>query len=69
MTKQGNEVLHSKRVSPNALTQDVFQNLYNRSMLGSRWIKADELDVLYNRFGIFQDVERVVIHAQEYTVR
>ena len=49
------------------MTQDVFLNLFNRNMLGSRWIPIEELEALYKRVNIFADPPRVVVHAQEYS--
>jgi hypothetical protein len=66
-TGQGHEVLRSRRISSSAITQETFQELYNRYMLGSRWLIAQELDELYDRIGVFNDVDRVIVHAQEYS--
>jgi len=66
-TDQGHEVLRSKQVSSSSITQDIFQELYNRYMLGSRWLTTQELHELYDKIGIFDDVDRVVVHAQEYS--
>jgi len=65
-TDQGHELLRSKRISCKAITQTTFQELYNRSMLGSRWLNPTKLHELYTKIGIFDDLDRVVVHAQEY---
>jgi len=66
-TDAGHEILRSKRISCKAITQDTFQELYNRSMLGSRWISPVKLGEVYDGIGIFHDLDRVIVHAQEYS--
>jgi hypothetical protein len=66
-TDQGHEVLQSKQISSSAMTQDTFQELYNLYMLGSRWLNAQELRGLHDKIGVFDDLDRVVVHAQEYS--
>lgn len=66
-TEAGNEVLRSKQISCKSMTQGTFQELYNRSMLGSRWMSPVKLGELYDQIGIFHDLDRVVVHAQEYS--
>jgi hypothetical protein len=66
LTSKGNKVLRSKTISCNSTTQDTFQELYNRSMLGSRWLKSTKLQQLYEQLGIFDNLNRVIVHAQEY---
>jgi hypothetical protein len=63
---QDNQILRSNRICNSAITQDVFQDLFNRGMLGSRWLDAKILEKFYSNLGIFSDYDRVVIHAQEY---
>lgn len=66
-TGRGHEVLRSESVRSSTVTQDAFQELYNRNMLGSRWLTGSELSELYDEIGIFDDLDRVVVHAQEYS--
>jgi hypothetical protein len=66
-TNDGHEVLRSKQISCKSTTQDTFQELFNRSMLGSRWISPVKLAELYAKISIFDDLDRVVVHAQEYS--
>jgi hypothetical protein len=65
-TRDGHKVLHSKLISNCAVTQDAFQDFFNRGMLGSRWMNVDNLNKFYSAIGIPDDLDRVVIHAQEY---
>ncbi len=65
-TPEGNKVLHSNKVSNCAVTQDIFQDFFNRGMLGSRWVNVGNLNKFYSKIGIFDTLERVVVHAQEY---
>lgn len=66
LTNKGNKVLRSQAISCNSTTQDTFQELYSRSMLGSRWLNPAKLQKLYEQLGIFDNLDRVIVHAQEY---
>ena len=60
------KVLRSSQISNCAVTQDTFQELFNRGMLGSRWMNAAYLQKFYTDIGIFDNLDRITIHAQEY---
>jgi hypothetical protein len=62
-----NEVLRSNRVPSCSVTQSIFQELYNRTMLGSRWLSVLELGDVYKKIGIFDPTDQIVILAQEYS--
>lgn len=65
-TDSGNSVLRSSLISNSSVTQGPFQELYNRGMLGSRWISSAKLKALHRRIGILDYSDGIVIHAQEY---
>jgi hypothetical protein len=60
------KVLYSDNIYASSVTQEPFHELYNRRMLGSRQLMADELEKLYDDIGIFSDISRIIVHAQEY---
>ena len=60
-------MLRLSDIESNALSQDAFQELYWRGMLGSRWMPAEELEKHYKKFRILEANEGLVIHAQEYS--
>ncbi|HEY6329568.1 MAG TPA: hypothetical protein VI756_09525 [Blastocatellia bacterium] len=47
----------------------VFEEMFNIGMLGSRWLTYPEIEELYQRSGILEAGERIVLHAQEFGVR
>jgi hypothetical protein len=65
-TGDGNEILRSSRVSSTSVTHDVCHNLFNRTMLGSDWLKAKTLAALYQKIGVFADLKQPLLHCQEY---
>lgn len=65
-TTSGNRVLRSNQISNSAVTQSTFQELFNRGMLGSRWLGSKMLASLYQQAGVFDDLENIVVHSQEY---
>jgi hypothetical protein len=52
-----------------ALTQHTFEELFSNEMLGSRWIPHEELEDLYNRYGLLKPGETAIIHAQDFVRR
>jgi hypothetical protein len=58
--------IESRRIASSAVSQTVFAELFNRNMLGSRWLKATRLEMMYQESGVLAADDRVVIHAQEY---
>jgi len=64
-TTKGNGVLYSKNIRSQAVTHKSFEELFNTSMLGSRWLTYSELENVYRSSGILETSDRIVIHAQE----
>jgi len=58
--------IESRRISSSSVSQTVFAELFNKNMLGSRWISAARLERIYKSVGILDGSDRVVVHAQEY---
>jgi hypothetical protein len=47
------------------LTHDVFEHLFNKSLLGSRWLSEDLVQELYSSSDIVVPNESVIIYARE----
>jgi hypothetical protein len=52
-----------------SVTGRVFEELFNANMLGSKWLTYAELERLYEQHNLLDVNERVVIHAQEFSVK
>jgi hypothetical protein len=57
----------AESIESGSVAQDVFHNLFNRVMLGSRWLKIAELETIYADANIFLSPPRVLIHAQRHS--
>lgn len=66
-TSGENKVLRSNLISNSSTTQEIFQEMFNRGMLGSDWMSVSKLKKLYGQIGIFDNLDRIIIHAQEYS--
>ena len=58
--------IESRYVASSSLSQTSFAELFNRNMMGSRWMLATRLEHAYLSAGILSTPDNVVIHAQEY---
>lgn len=65
----GGRVLRKDPIRGRAVSQRLFEELFNRNMLGSRWLTYGEVEALYRAHNILESDERIVVHAQEYTAR
>jgi hypothetical protein len=54
-------------VRSESVTHKVFEEMLNANLLGSRWLTYNELEELYNKHGILEPYERVVLQAQEFS--
>lgn len=64
-TLKGNSILHSKQIRSEAVSHQIFEEMFNTNMLGSRWLTYDELENLYRSCNVLEPDENIVIHAQE----
>jgi len=49
------------------VSQRLFEELFNRGMLGSRDIPYDQIEALYKEHAILQVHERIIVYAQEFS--
>lgn len=67
-TRQGGGKLVHENFKSEAVTQRLFEEHFNNNMLGSRWLNYEELEGLYRANKIMNADERVIIHAQDFSV-
>jgi hypothetical protein len=67
-TRQGGGKLVHENFKSEAVTQRLFEELFNNNMLGSRWLNYEELEGLYRANKIMNAAERIIIHAQDFSV-
>lgn len=65
-TGRGNRKIESKRIRGESVSHKVFEELFNVSILGSRWLTYQEIEKLYRDHKILKPEDRIVLHAQEY---
>jgi len=58
--------IESRYVASSSLSQMSFAELFNKNMMGSRWMLTNRLQHAYLSAGILSTSDNVVIHAQEY---
>jgi hypothetical protein len=63
-TKEGGKI-DKKFIREQAITQDVFEHLFNKGFIGSRWLSEKEIAQLYTDSQIIQPYESIIIYARE----
>lgn len=67
-TVQGNKKLERKRIRSEALSHKFFEEAFNINMLGSKWLTYEEIEELYKRYKLFDENDRIRLHAQEFNL-
>jgi hypothetical protein len=65
----GGRALKREPIRGRAVSQRLFEELFNRNMLGSRWLPYEHVEALYRQHRILDAGQRIVVHAQEFTAR
>lgn len=65
----GGRILRHDPIRGRSVSQRLFEELFSRNMLGSRWLTYDEVERLYRTHGILDSDQRIVIYAQEFKVQ
>ena len=68
-TRSGEKVLVKRNIEDRAPTHRVFEEMFSRGMLGSRWLSYREVEKFYREYKVFSPDERLVLHAQEFPNR
>lgn len=64
----GGRILRRDPIRGRAVSQRLFEELFNRGMLGSRWLSYDEVETLYREHSILEVGQRILVHAQEFAL-
>ena len=66
-TNRGARVLEYKNIKEVSLSQDIFEELFNKGKVGSRPLTLIELEELYKDTSVISDEDhKVLLYAQEY---
>ena len=67
-TGRGGKKIESKNIRSESLSHQVFEEVFNTNMLGSRWLTYSEVEELYKKHKILDESEKVILHAQEFSI-
>lgn len=62
----GGRVLKRDPLRNRAVSQRLFEELFNRGMLGSSWIPYSDVEALYREHRILDYDQRIIVYAQEF---
>jgi len=68
MTERGAKVLPRTKIEPQSVSHAIFEYLFACSLLGSREIDWEEMEKYYKSWGLLEEDDRIVLHAQEFGV-
>lgn len=64
----GGRILRHDRMRDRSVSQRSFEELFNRGLLGSRWLSYEAVEEPYREHGLFSVNDRIVVYAQEYDI-
>lgn len=62
-----NGKIDKKSIREESFNSNIFEELFDTNMIGSRWIDTDKLEKIYDENGIFSKSDRIKLYAQEIT--
>lgn len=63
-TRSGAKMITRRGILGSYLTTKIFEQMFNNAMLGSRWLPYADVERLYQRHGILDSAERLIVYAQ-----
>ena len=66
-TDRGAKVLPRPKIEPQSVSHAIFEYLFVCSLLGSREIAWEEMEKYYKDWGLLEEDDRIVLHAQEFS--
>ena len=57
--------IEKRMIKEESFRSQIFEELFNSNMIGSRWIDVEALDQLYEEHNIFEKSDRIKLYAQE----
>jgi hypothetical protein len=67
LSARGKPQLEYKRMRDVSLSSEMFEQLFNKGKIGSRYLTYPELTELYSQKSVAEDESTVVIYAQEFS--
>jgi hypothetical protein len=68
LSSMGGRILRKDPIRSSSVSQRIFEELFNRNMLGSRWLSYEEVEDLYKTHSILERDQTIIVHAQEFKV-
>lgn len=65
MRLEGDEKLEKKHLRLQNLNHEIFEHLFNRGFIGSRWMEQDEVENFYKQNKILEDDDSIIFYARE----
>jgi hypothetical protein len=62
---RGDVSINKSEIRTATLTHEIFEHLFNKSFVGSRWLRESELETFYRDNGILDPEESIKIYARE----
>jgi hypothetical protein len=63
--RNGNEKLERKKIRFETLNHEIFEQLFNRGLLGSRWMDQDAVESFYKENKVLENDESIIFYARE----
>ena len=63
--ERGDVSINKSEIRTATLTHELFEHLFNKSFIGSRWLREEELEAFYRINGILEPDESIKIYARE----
>jgi hypothetical protein len=57
--------LEKEKIQFQTLTHEMFEHLFNRGFIGSKWMKEEDVELFYKNSKILQNDESVTFYARE----
>lgn len=57
--------IEKKMIKEESFKSQIFEELFNSNMIGSRWIEVEQLEGIYSSNDIFKASDRIKLYAQE----
>lgn len=58
-------IINRRYIRHQALTHDIFEHLFNRNFIGSRWLREEQVEEMYREHNILNETDSIKIYARE----
>lgn len=63
--KENHQKIEKKQIRHSVINQELFETLFNHSLVGSRWISTQDLEDFYKSLTILDSYQTLKIYAEE----